>query len=68
MKIEIVKDSDSQLLDVINPEVDKRISPPTYGYMLIMQGVLLLCPIIIATTQFYRKGWRYWITPYYYIE
>lgn len=54
--------------DIINPEVDKRIYPPTYSYMLWMQGLLLLCPIVIATTQFYRKGWRYWITPYYWIE
>ena len=36
--------------------------------MLWIQTVLLLCPILIASTQFYRKGWRYWITPYYWIE
>jgi len=68
MDINVVKDSDEEMHDIINPEVDKRIYPAASGNMLLIQLILLILPIGIATTQFYRKGWKYWITPYYWIE
>jgi len=68
MDINVIKDSDEEMHDIVNPEVDKRIYPAANGYMLLIQLMLLILPIGIATTQFYRKGLKYWITPYYWIE
>ena len=36
MKIDNVKDSDEEIHDIINPEVDKRIYPVTYHSMQIV--------------------------------
>lgn len=68
MEIHFTKDSERQLNNIGDPEYDDRIYPPTYTGMLVIQLMLLVPPIIIATTQFIRKGWAYWITPYYWIE
>lgn len=50
MKINEVDDSDGQLHNIMDPEHDNRIYPPTYTGMLVMQIMLLVFPILIATT------------------
>ena len=52
MKIDshMVQDTDEELHDIINPEVDKRIFPQTNSGMQFIQGMLLILPIFIATT------------------
>lgn len=61
-------DTKEEMWDVFDPEVDKRIYPYVEPRMQVVQGLLLLFPIFIASTQLLRNGWKYWITPYYWIE
>lgn len=48
-------------------EVDTRIYP-MYPRGLAVQGGLLIYPMLYAGRQWCRAGWKYWITPYYWIE
>lgn len=68
-----VRDDDKDIqhkldqLKKTDPDKDNRIYPDA-PQGLVVQGVLLIYPMLYSARQWLRSGMVYWITPYYWIE